>query len=87
MLDELNSEASLSCYSNLCPYSKHPSYVHLRINPTEKKQINARTIPFLSNLIKMSRKESLIFVISGNIISLFINKIFTNFNSVLFKFV
>ncbi len=56
----------LACYSNACNNTKYPSYVHLHIyNKNDKKELNARTIPFFANVIKSMKKKSKIFVTSG----------------------
>jgi hypothetical protein len=56
----------LICYSNSCNNTKYPSYVHLHIyNKNDKKELNARTIPFFANIIKSMKKKSKIFVTSG----------------------
>ena len=56
----------LVCYSNSCNNTKYPSYVHLHIyNKNDKKELNARTIPFFANIIKSMKKKSKVFVTSG----------------------
>lgn len=58
-------EGRLQCYSKSCKTAKYPSYAHVSVYLNEKKEINARTIPFLADFIKTLRKDSLVFVSSG----------------------
>ena len=64
-------EGKLSCFVNSCKYFKYPSYAHLKVKPNQKKQINARTIPFFADIIKSMRKDSSVFVVSGPIFGAF----------------
>jgi hypothetical protein len=59
------TEGKLSCYLNSCENLKYPTKAHIFVNYNEKKEINARTIPFFADIIKTMKKDSTIFVVSG----------------------
>lgn len=58
-------EGKLVCYYKSCQTAKYPSYAHVNVHFNEKKQINARTIPFMADIIKTLKKDTSIFVLSG----------------------
>ena len=59
------TENNLECYSKSCKDLKYPSFSYLKINLNQKKQLNARTIPFFADIIKSMNKKSLVFVTAG----------------------
>ena len=59
-------EGKLTCYMNSCETLKYPTRAHIYVGDIdEKKEINARTIPFFADIIKTMKKDSLIFIVSG----------------------
>ena len=58
-------EGKLTCYMNSCENLKYPTKAHMYVGVDEKKEINARTIPFMADIIKTMKKDSMIFVVSG----------------------
>ncbi|CAF0709358.1 unnamed protein product [Brachionus calyciflorus] len=55
----------MQCYTKSCKNSKYPTYAHLNVYLNEKKFINARTIPFMTDFIKSINKDSFVYVTSG----------------------
>ena len=60
-------ESKLQCYSKMCQDLKYPSYTFFKVNINQRKQLNARTIPFFADIIKSMNKKSFVFVTSGKI--------------------
>lgn len=59
-------EGKFICYINSCLNSKFPTYAHIYVSLNEKKEINARTIPFFADIIKTMRRDSEVLVVSGS---------------------
>ena len=59
------TEGKLSCYLNSCENLKYPTKAHMFVGLDEKKEINARSIPFFADIIKTMKKDSMVFVVSG----------------------
>lgn len=59
-------DSKLECYSKTCQDLRYPSYAYFKVESNQKKQLNARTIPFFADIIKSMSRKSFVFV-SGKI--------------------
>lgn len=63
---QCKSDGQLECFSKSCQSAKFATYANLKLTFGEKKFINAKTIPFLSDFIKaFDNKLSQVYVIAG----------------------
>jgi hypothetical protein len=58
------SNGQLECFTKSCQAQKYPTFVNLKLNFGERKELSAKTIPFLADFIKSFDRKSYFFIIS-----------------------